>query len=197
MPEHPHCGVAGRLGTTTPRFRRYDAPQMAGWRDANDLEYKFSLKGLEIIGDLVTTVLEIALKEDKTTWNVNPSTERVLRAIRMARSLTGTATLTAYEYSDWRTVDNVSVLFRIAESGPFRLSTMLNPLSSTLQLHRAYTSGQVQVEAAPPELRPRRQIYQQSLHRARTRRYEFPTRLEANGLSRSPKTQTRRTDFSC
>ncbi len=70
MPEHPHCGAAGRLGTTTPRFRRYDAPQMAGSRGANDPEYKFSLKGLEIIGDLVTAFLEIALKEDKTTWKL-------------------------------------------------------------------------------------------------------------------------------
>jgi hypothetical protein len=25
--------AAGRLGPTIPRFRRYDAPQRAGWRD--------------------------------------------------------------------------------------------------------------------------------------------------------------------
>jgi hypothetical protein len=84
----------------------------------NDPDYKFSLKGSEPIGDIATTVLEITVKEDKTVWNVEPLTGRVLRATRTVRGFNGAASSAIFDYSDWRKVDGVTLPFRTAEDGP-------------------------------------------------------------------------------
>ncbi|MGA3027524.1 MAG: hypothetical protein ABSF98_22415 [Bryobacteraceae bacterium] len=86
-------------------------------KHAKDPGYRFSVKGTERTGDLETAVLEIVVSGDKATWNVDPSTGRVLRATRTGLGYSGMASETTFEYSDWRTVDGLSVPFRIAQSG--------------------------------------------------------------------------------
>lgn len=86
-------------------------------KHAKDPEYMFSVKGVEKTGDLGTVVIEIVVDGDKATWNVDPSTGRVLRARRTALGFGGAASETTFEYSDWRSVGGLSVPFRIAQSG--------------------------------------------------------------------------------
>jgi hypothetical protein len=120
----------------------------------NDPLYGFSLKGSENIGDLVTAVLEITCKDDKTTWNIDPATGRVLRATRMMPGFNGTPTLTRYEYSDWRQVNGVSVPFRISEDGAISAvddvrSVELNPLTPSNLFERPSASDRSSVGSSP------------------------------------------------
>lgn len=84
---------------------------------AHDPQYSFTLAGKESLNGIETAVLEVAADGDKVRWNVDPATGRVLRASRTVPRPDGTTAQQVHEFSDWRTVNGITVAFKSTTDG--------------------------------------------------------------------------------
>src|SRR5579884_1043046 len=75
---------------------------------ADDPQFSFAAEGKEKIGDVETSILDISGAGDQFRWFVDPKTGHVLRASFQGNTPTGPGTETI-DFSDWKTVDGVSL----------------------------------------------------------------------------------------
>ncbi len=87
---------------------RYELWSIA--QHANDPQYAFTAQGKEKVGDVEASVLDISAGGDQLRWFVDPASGRVLRSQFQGDSPTGPATQVV-DFSDWKTVDGVSLPF--------------------------------------------------------------------------------------
>ena len=85
-------------------------------RHARDPRYSFVIKGQEQIGNYNTSILEISVDGDMVRWNVDTASGRLVRTTR-STMVGGTAVVSVSDYSDWHTVDGITVPFRIMSNG--------------------------------------------------------------------------------
>lgn len=78
---------------------------------ADDPQFAFSAQGREKVGDAEALVLNIDGGGDQLRWFVDAKTGRVLRTQYQGTTPTGPATQVV-DYSDWKTVDGLSLPFR-------------------------------------------------------------------------------------
>lgn len=83
-------------------------------RHAHDPSYTFVIKGHEHIGDYDTSILEISVDGDTVRWNVDNASGRLVRTTRSA--VVG-GVVSVSDYSDWRTVDGITVPFKVMNNG--------------------------------------------------------------------------------
>lgn len=77
---------------------------------ADDPKYTFTAQGKEKVGDVEAAILDIANSKDQLRWFIDPKTGHVLRSQYQGDSPTGPAT-TVVDYSEWKTVDGVTLPF--------------------------------------------------------------------------------------
>ncbi len=77
---------------------------------SDDPHYTFAAQGKEKIGDVEASVLDISGGGDQLRWFVDSQTGRVLRASFQGNTPSGPATQVV-DYSDWKTVDGVTLPF--------------------------------------------------------------------------------------
>jgi zinc protease len=77
---------------------------------ANDPKYSFAANGVEQVGDLHASVLDIQTDLQKLRWYVDAKSGRILRAQFEATTQAGPATRVV-DYSEWKTVDGITVPF--------------------------------------------------------------------------------------
>lgn len=87
---------------------RYELWSVA--RHANDPQYAFTAQGKEKVGNIEASVLDISGGGDQLRWFVDPESGRVLRSQFQGDSPTGPATQVV-DFSDWKTVDGISLPF--------------------------------------------------------------------------------------
>lgn len=119
---------------------------------AQDPSYTFVAGGTEKVGDADTTVLEVSAAGAQVRWNVTGD-GRLLRATRTAAGPAGPVTDTV-DFSDWRTVDGLSLPFRASESGAASLVTVWTEFTAnpTLDASLFDKSG---AQPANPQLKTR------------------------------------------
>jgi zinc protease len=78
---------------------------------ASDPQFVFAAQGKEKIGDVEAAVLDISYGNDQLRWFVDEKTGHVLRTQYQGTGATGPDTVVV-DYSDFKTVDGVSVAFR-------------------------------------------------------------------------------------
>ncbi len=74
-------------------------------------KYVFTVGGSEKVGDVETQILDINADGSQARWYVNPQSGGVLRASYQAMEMTGPVQRVV-DYSDWRTVDGISLPFK-------------------------------------------------------------------------------------
>jgi zinc protease len=96
---------------------------------SEDPQYAFAAQGKEKIGDLEASVLDISAGGDQLRWFVDSKTGRVLRASFQANTPSGPATQVV-DYSDWKTVDGVTLPFHreVTSNGQASISVAVNSL---------------------------------------------------------------------
>lgn len=77
---------------------------------SDDPQYAFAAQGKEKIGEVEASVLDISGAGDQLRWFVDSKTGRVLRASFQSNTPSGPATQVV-DYSDWKTVDGVTLPF--------------------------------------------------------------------------------------
>jgi zinc protease len=82
---------------------------------AEDPQFAFSAQGKEKVGDAEASVLDISGGGERLRWFVDAKSGRVLRATFQASSPTGPATQVE-DYSDWKTVEGLSLPFHVEVS---------------------------------------------------------------------------------
>ena len=119
----------------------------------NDPKYVFAANGVEQVGTLHASVLDIQTDLQKLRWYVDPKSGRILRAQFEATTQGGPATRLV-DYSDWKTVDGIMIPFHEEAtdngepSGSVKITSFeFNPqVDATLFDHPAGESAQ---RAAP------------------------------------------------
>jgi zinc protease len=87
---------------------RYELWSVA--QHASDPQYAFTAQGKEKVGNVEASVLDISGGGDQLRWFVDPESGRVLRSQFQGDSPTGPATQVV-DFSDWKTVDGISLPF--------------------------------------------------------------------------------------
>jgi zinc protease len=82
---------------------------------SDDPQFVFFAQGKEKVGDIETLVLDITGGGQQLRWFVEPKSGHVLRAQFQGTSPTGPAT-EIVDYSDWKTVDGLSLPFHVESS---------------------------------------------------------------------------------
>ncbi len=82
---------------------------------SDDPQFIFFAQGKEKVGDIETLVLDITGGGQQLRWFVDPKSGHVLRAQFQGTSPTGPAT-EIVDYSDWKTVDGLSLPFHVESS---------------------------------------------------------------------------------
>jgi zinc protease len=99
-----------------PAGQRHDllkSMQRTVWnvaRHSSDPKYAFAANGVEQVGGLHASVLDIQTDLQKLRWYVDAKSGRILRAQFEATTQAGPATRVV-DYSDWKTVDGITVPF--------------------------------------------------------------------------------------
>ena len=79
---------------------------------ADDPEFAFSAQGKEKVGDAETSILDISGGGQQLRWFVDPKSGHVLRSQFQGSTPAGPATQVA-DFSDWKTVDGLSLPFHV------------------------------------------------------------------------------------
>ncbi|HEV2351177.1 MAG TPA: pitrilysin family protein [Terriglobia bacterium] len=82
---------------------------------ADDPQYEFSADGIEKIGAVNATILNINAAGARVRWYVDPASAKVLRASWQETGPQGPGETVA-DYSDWKTVDGISLPFKETRS---------------------------------------------------------------------------------
>ncbi|HYX68141.1 MAG TPA: pitrilysin family protein [Terriglobales bacterium] len=82
---------------------------------AADPSFVFAAAGTEKIGDVQAAILDIDTGGNPFRWYIDPSTGHVLRAVFRTLTHSGPAEQ-ANEFSDWKTVDGVTLPFKVSIS---------------------------------------------------------------------------------
>lgn len=77
---------------------------------ANDPKFSFAVNGVEQVGDLHASVLDIQTDLQKLRWYVDGKTGRILRSQYEATTQAGPATRVV-DYSEWKAVDGITIPF--------------------------------------------------------------------------------------
>ena len=99
-----------------PAGQRQDmlkAMQRTVWyiaQHANDPKFSFAANGVEQVGDLHASVLDIQTDLQKLRWYVDAKSGRILRSQYEATTQAGPATRVV-DYSEWKAVDGITVPF--------------------------------------------------------------------------------------
>ncbi|HYL93327.1 MAG TPA: insulinase family protein [Alphaproteobacteria bacterium] len=96
---------------------------------AADPQYAFTAQGKEKIGDVEATILDVSIAGDTARWLVDAKTGHVLRAQFQANGPTGPATQVV-DFSDWKTVDGVTLPFHaeVSVDGQPSISAVLHSI---------------------------------------------------------------------
>ncbi len=74
-------------------------------------KYVFTVGGAAKVDEVETRILEVNADGSQERWFVDPQTGRVLRVSHQAMEMTGPVQRVR-DYSDWRTVDGISLPFK-------------------------------------------------------------------------------------
>ncbi len=80
-------------------------------QQGNNPKYIFSVGGTEKIGDVEAQILDINADGAQIRWYVDPNSGRILRSSYQAMEMTGPVHR-ENDYSDWRTVDGITLPFK-------------------------------------------------------------------------------------
>ncbi len=96
---------------------------------AGDPKFSFAAQGKEKVGNVEASVLDINSGSDQLRWFVDPQTGHVLRAQFQGNGPTGPGTQVV-EFSDWKTVDGVSVPFHeeVSMNGESTISIVVSSI---------------------------------------------------------------------
>jgi hypothetical protein len=82
---------------------------------ADDPKFAFSSGGTEKVGDIEAEVLDVNADGAQVRWFIDPQTGRILRAVWRTTGPEGPGEQVV-DYSDWKTVDGLSVPFKEVRS---------------------------------------------------------------------------------
>jgi hypothetical protein len=139
---------------------------------ADDPKFHLSLDGEEKVGDATTRALDLSYGDVSVRWFVDPATGRILRSAHDSTSPAGKTVHVVSDFSDFKTVDGVTLPYRIlvkTESEPdqtvvleeVKLNPGVDPNLFTRPPAPTPTSGAsakgaapAPTPAAPPKPRP-------------------------------------------
>ena len=118
---------------------------------ANDPRYSFAANGVEQVGNVHASVLDIQTDMQKLRWYVDAKSGRILRAQYEATTQAGPATRVV-DYSEWKAVDGITVPFHeeASDNGEPSGSVKINsfefnpPVNANIFDHPAGESAQKQ-----------------------------------------------------